>query len=416
MEAMTSRPGLRVLAVANAAVLLAGVMAAVVSGGDDVPAAGARVTVDGSASVVRVDGTTADLSTGDIVRRGEEVRAEEGSFTVELAAGGVVEGRAGFGRAADTRLVVDARPELTAGELLVLGDDGVAVEAAGTVVALTADDGAARVDRGLAVRAASYQGAVEVDSAGQERTVGALRQLGIASLGRPPGSAEPFLVDDADPWDRRFLGAAIDLGVRLDAYSRSFTANAPPGAVNPTTFEDALPALADEPELGAALRRERDRPPGELLVGTAIVTLASGSFGDAWDAVFGFRDEGAGWGLVAADQGLDAGTVLRTVEEAIVRAQPAPEVATGTTAPGGTAPTTATTAPPTTTGPPPTTAPPGTTSPPPTNPPPTTTPVPTLPPPTVPEILDDILGDVEDTAEEILDVPLPTVPTVPLPG
>ena len=451
METVVSRPVMRALGVANVAVLLAGILAAVLAGRDGLPAAGARITVDGRASVTRVDGTTDALSSGDIVRAGEAVQAEEGSFVLELAGGGALEGRASLDRAADTRVVVGARPELVAGELLVLGDEGIDVDAGGTVVTLVESGAAARVDRGFAVRAGAYRGGVAVDSAGQERTVAALRQLGIASLGRPPGSAEPFLVDEADPWDRRFLGAAIDLGARLDGYSRAFTGDAVPGASRDVAlFEAALPAVADEPAFPGALRSMSDQPPGELLVGTAIAVLGErGEFDDRWQQIFGFREDGAGWGLVALDQGVDDATLLTEVEAALVRARPTPEVAIGatpsaddddaTTTPGtGTTTTPTTTTPPvtpggpTTTVPPttPTTQPPGTT---PTLPPVTVPPVttPTLPPVTLPpapdtgappidDAADDTLGDlggvledVGDLVEDTLDIPLPPLPGVP---
>ena len=425
---MASRPAVRGLAVANALVFAAGILGVFLVGGDGVPAAGARVTVDGRATVVRVDGDTDALTTGDIVRAGEEVRAEEGTFALELAGGGTVEGRAGFERAADTRVVVGERPELVAGEALLLGEDGVALDAAGTVVALTDEDAAARVDRGLSLRAGSYRGAVAIDSAGQERSVEALRQLGIASVGRPPGSAEPFLVDETDPWDRRFLGAAIDLGGRLDGYSRSFSDNAGPGAATSSDlFEEALPALADEPGFAAALRSEARRPPGETLVGAALVTLGTdGDFDDRWADVFGFRDDGAGWGLVAADQHLDDATVLATVEQALVRAQPTPEIAVGTTAttagggPGtttGTGGTTPATTPPTTTddsdddggGPSPTTP---TTTPLPTTLPPLTTPpttTVTTPPISTPEVT------TPPVSTPILTIPPLTIPSITVP-
>ena len=43
---------------------------------------------------------------------------------------------------------------------------------------------------GLSVTVGAYRGAAELDSAGQERTVPALRQLSVASLGRPPAAPD----------------------------------------------------------------------------------------------------------------------------------------------------------------------------------------------------------------------------------
>lgn len=412
------RPFIRALGLASVLVMLAGLLAVVASDDDGLPAAGARVTVDGRATVVHTDGSTDVLSTGDVVRAGEEVRADAGSFTLQLAGGGTLEGRAGFDDASDTRVVVGERPELVSGELLLLDAADLDVDAAGTVVALTSEDSAARVDRGLAVRAASYRGGLEVDSAGQERAVSALRQIGIASLGRPPGSAEPFRIDEVDPWDRRFLGGAIDLGRRLAAVSASFTRNAPPDAsASVTLFETVLPELADEPSFPAKLASVPRAPAGELFVGAVITTVGDeGSFADRWDDVFGFRGDGAAWGLVALDQGLDEGDVLDFVDDALGRSPTTPEVATGPVS----------TLPPALDGgaddgdgtPPPddTTAPPGDVepTPPPTTPPltpPTTPPAPPLPPlplppplsPSPPPPPPDEGGGIPDTGVPLLD-------------
>jgi hypothetical protein len=291
-------------------------------------------------------------------------------------------------------VVVGERPELVSGELLVLGADGVDVDAAGTIVSLAADAAAARVDRGLAVRVAAYRGALAVDSAGQARSVDALRQLGIASLGRPPGSAEPIRIEATDPWDRRFLGAAMDLGRQLDAVSSSFTNNAPSDAAGRVALlELALPAIADDVSFAASA------PPGELLVAGVLTSLGSGgTIADRWDEVLTFRGDGAGWGLVAADQDVDGGDALDAVADALGRARPgsevaAPPVTAAPGAPGGGGGGGGST----TSAPPGTTAPPDTT--PPTDPSPTTpttpVPTPTLPPPSPP--------------------PTPTLPVLPSP-
>lgn len=389
----------RGLGLAIVAIAFVGFVSILTDGGDDLPPAGARVTVDGRATVVHADGSTEALSTGDVVRAGEEVRAETGTVVLELAAGGVLEGRGGTGDADGTRIVVDERPELVAGELLVQGDEGVGIEAAGTDFDLAGDAAAARLGRGLSVTAAAYRGALEIDSAGQERTVPALRQLGIATLGRPPRAPEPLQLRESDPWDRRFLGAAIDLTQRLDAVSRVFTVEAPAGSArNPAVYEAVLPALSDEPAFDVLLQQEPERPAGEVLVGAAVVTLArGGSFADRWDEVFEFRDAGADWGLVALDQRVHD-DVLRAIESGLDDGDGS-ELATPVTVPVNGTPTTSgggdgsddgvsPTLPP---GLPPTT---------PTTPPPAPAPVPTpptVPPPTVPI------------------VPLPPLPTLPPP-
>jgi len=62
-----------------------------------------------------------------------------------------------------------------------------------------------------------------------------------------------------------------------------------------------------------------------------------GAFAQRWDGVFGFRDEGAAWGLVALDQLADRNALLAQIEAALglVGRQPevnAPAAATPTSA------------------------------------------------------------------------------------
>jgi hypothetical protein len=398
----------RGIGLACVVVMLVGVIAVVAHGPAGVPSAGARVRVDGRATVVHLDGSTERLATGDIVRAGEEVRVDEGSVVLDLADGGTLEGRAGEERG--TRVVVDTVPELVAGDLLVVGDRGLAVDAAGTIVSAVGDGSAAQVARGLSIAVGAYRGAFEVDSAGQERTVPAYRQLAIASLGRPPAAPDPLEVDRSDSWDRRFLGAAMDISDTLDRLSTVFSGRAPAGfSTSATAVRAVLPGLADEAALTRLLTDTR--PAGEVLVGAAIAMLGRrGSFAERWDAVFDFRTGGAEWGLVAADQGVGS-AVLDTVRGAVnasadqevaapVTTAGPPTATTGGTSPGTTGATTPGTTP---TTPPPTTP----TTPPPTTPPPTPTiPTPTLPvpPPPLPQPPEDDGGDiVPDTGVDVID-------------
>lgn len=317
-----ARPRARVAVVVAGALLAGGVAVALAVRDEGVPRAGARVVVDGRATVVRVDGSTEALASGDVVLAGEEVRVEAGTVVLELAAGGTVEGRAGAGRTPSSRILVGERPELLAGEALVAGKGGLAVVAAGTVVSLDGDDAAARVERGLSVTAATYRRATTVDSAGQVRSVAALRQLGIASLGRPPARPVPLRYEETDPWDLRYLGPAIELTAQLEAVSRAVTANTPSGAATSEPFLEALlPGLRGEPALASLLASGAPRHPGEALVGAAVALLAGDDLPSAWREVFGFREQGATWGLVALDQRVNGAELLDLLGDALDRAR-----------------------------------------------------------------------------------------------
>lgn len=399
-----SRPLIRALGLAATLVMLTGVVAVIVEGDDGLPVASARVRVDGRATVVHLDGSTDRLSSGDVVRAGEEVRVEVGSVVLELADGGTLEGREGTDQIAATRVVVDAVPELIAGDLLMIGDPGLAVDAAGTLVAVDDEESAAKIGRGLAVTAGTYQGAVLIDSAGQRRAVPAFRQIGIASLGRPPAAPDPLELVASDAWDRRFLGGAIDLTRRLNNLSQFFSSELPADAVQGVAlFRALLPELAAEPGLPGLLSGEPERPAGDVLVGAALVSLTrGGSLVERWRAVFDFRDEGAAWGLVALDRGLRDAAVLAVLDSMLGVVSQTPELASPS-APA-TIPTTAATTP-TTTGEPstPTTPPPPPPAPPPTDPPPTDPTVPTVPPPPDEDVPDlPLIDDVVQTVDDLL--------------
>lgn len=317
-------------------VFVAGV-AAVVNDDEEVPTAGARIHLDGSAQRMGDDGVD-PLSDGDILRPGDEVEVTGGTAVFELAGGGEIEARAGRAAVDDTLLEIGEPVRLLAGDALATGPAGVAVEASGTLVTLrsASGGGAARIRRDLAVTTATYQGTTEVDSAGQRRAVPALRQLGVSSVGRPSSEPDPLHYDPADPWDLRFLGEAIDLTRQLDSLSRSFTAQGQP-LTTASDYELLLPRLADEPAFGVSfIDQHRSRAAGDTLVGAAIAVLGGrGSFEERWREVFEFRDDGAAWGLVALDQNVSDESVLDDVTLALelsVRTEP-PEVAAPPAAP-----------------------------------------------------------------------------------
>jgi hypothetical protein len=240
---------------------------------------------------------------------------------------------------------------LQAGDVLASSDDEVAISVDETRVRVVA--GSARASRDSGVEVAAYDADVEIDSAGQQRTVPALREMSVPALGRPPGAAQPFEYDASDPWDRRFLGEAIDLGQRLEALAAGYTQNLPAlTLVDAAFFRQVLPGLADDPEFTDAIL-DPDQAVGETLIGAAIVDLGErGTFLERWQAVFEFRAAGAAWGLVALDQGVDRTPLLGSVTGAVDSSPLAiggGRSTTTTRPPSGTTPTTAVT---TTTTPP----------------------------------------------------------------
>lgn len=366
---------------AAAVAVVAGLAAMVPACSDEGPGAGeARLEVDGEAIVERGDGDRETVRAGADLTSGDRVEVTEGIGRLVLGDGARMELRAGVGDASDSMVLVSRVPELEAGELLVATPGSTSIEAAGTTIAV--EEGAAQITRALGVGVRAYDGAVRLDSAGQERSIPALREMLVPALGRPPQTPRPLAYDGADPWDRRFLGDAMALGERLEAMAEGYTRNLNPGeGRTPGFFRLVLPGLDDEPGFTGELI-DIERPPGETLVGAAISDLGRrGDFPQRWSSVFGFRDQGAAWGLVALDQAVSGDPLLGSIEEALSAsplpfaapaagpppldsATPPPTAPTGgpsTSAPPLTAPTATrtptTAAPPTTVAPPPTTAP-----------------------------------------------------------
>ncbi len=364
---------------------------------DDGPAEGeARLEVDGQALLVRRGGdrevVADDRAT---VRPGDRVEVTEGTATMDLRAGTRLELRAGLGDAADSRVLMGKVPELESGDLLVATPASTRVEAAGTTVEV--ERGSAQVSRSLGMGVASYDAAVSLDSAGQDRAVPSLREMRVPALGRPPQVPRPLSYDGRDPWDRRFLGAAIELGDRLESIATGYTQNLNEGeGRTPGFFRLVLPGLEDEAEFGAQLI-DLDRPPGETLVGAAIADLGRrGGFAQRWASVFDFKDAGAHWGLVALDQAVSRAPLLGSIEDAVASSP----LAFGDPLPRSDPRRGETAAPPPVVSPP-STEPPTTSTPPP---PPTTEPPPQPPPadPVTP-VLDPVLEPAVDTLVGMVD-------------
>jgi hypothetical protein len=374
---------------------------------DDGPGEGeARLEVDGEAVVERADGTQERVEDDDTdLGPGDRVELVDGVGSLALADGVRFELRSGLdgGDTAPSRVEMAEVPVLEAGDLLVSAPEDTAVEAAGTVIQVSG--GSAKVSRDLGAGVAVYDAQVVLDSAGQEVVVPALRQVQVPSLGRAQPE-RPFRYEPADPWDRRFLGDAIELGDRITELASAYTSTLQPGeGRTPGFFRLVLPGLEDEPVLDELMRKDPDRAPGDRLIGAAITDLGDeGDFADRWESVFGFRDEGAHWGLVALDQAVERTPLMGAITEA-ANASPLAFAEPGD---GGTTPTTTggagTDAP---ADPPPGSSggsggpgggsgSPTTSPPPPPPPPPTTTP----PPPETP--LDPVLDPVVEPVTEIV--------------
>jgi len=223
--------------------------------------------------------------------------------------------------------------------------------------------GLAKLSERSGLTAGAYSGSIAVkpvDAASQ--TVPRYRQIVVLGLGSAPSDAVPLHVDDSDAWDRRILGDVLDLDNRLESFARGLDAQLPAGSgVTPGFYRAMIPALGRD-DIPAPLLTARSA--GENVIGFTLVSLDHGAFADRLAHVFGFRDQGARWGLVAADRGLHPPDVLTQFQAALGRAPVGAAIplsrSSSTRNPGETTrPTTPTTNGPSTTGPPTTQPPPG---------------------------------------------------------
>jgi hypothetical protein len=323
------------------------------------PAAG-RLTVEGQAEIIRPGEDRLRVNGSRDLKAGDRVRIREGTGVIRLPEDRRLELRTG----SDVELQpVDgpakARPSLMGGDLLVVSDaQPFVVATSGAELAVHGD---ARISRGVALLVATYAGTAQLSAGGSTLNVPALRQASLPATGQFPTSVIPLEYSADDAWDQRYLSEAIELSSVLTGRSDGFAAQLRPTEGRSVAFfRDLFPRLAAEPAFTPSLINPI-RSPGETLVGAAI-TLEStrGAFAERWAAVFGFRDQGAPWGLVALDQGVDRAALIRVIDEAIGRrppefaagpasgtpnSLPSPSSGTATTRPRGTT-TTVTTAPP----------------------------------------------------------------------
>jgi hypothetical protein len=297
----------------------------------------ARLSVNGDTEVAGPGRSFKAVHGSRRLHSGDRVRVHAGSADIALASGGRLELRALLGDprgAQDTIVRMGSEPFLQAGELITEPDTHPLV--VGTDEGrITVADGITRLSRTLALTVTAYRGSSSIDSpGGSPLTVRAPRQATIPARGVVPDRAVAASYNPADAWDRRFLGAAIELGYQLQRDSVGFAAQLPPGeGRTPGFFRLIYPGLERESSLDTLLRP--DLGPGENLVGAAIALAAKGgSFPERWVEVFGFRNPDQGnvdctspasacvnWGLVAMDQGVtDQDGLGSTIDVAIGRA------------------------------------------------------------------------------------------------
>jgi hypothetical protein len=285
----------------------------------------AFVTVDGTARVERVDGSSLVLEGGTnaggtrpaktTLRQGDTFDLVTGEAELRLA------GSVRMDAASGASLVMGARPDLREGNLLVRAEEPTVVTAGGTRVRFDGshvEPVAGRLSRTAGLSVGLYRGAAGVDTAGTVRGLRALRRVDVPALGEITG-VQPIRFRADDAWDRRYLADAITLDGRLAELLPGLVRSAQRHGGDAQGLAVLLGRVDGMPS-GRQLARlvDPDRPLQDVLLGATIASLADGgSYGARWSAALRFRDAGATWGLVAMDQGVSTEAVLDALRDVV---------------------------------------------------------------------------------------------------
>jgi hypothetical protein len=289
----------------------------------------AKLTVDGAADIVPINGATHDAHSGDRLSAGDRVRVVEGQAAVHLHTG-ELQLRAG------SQLVVDDKLRLLSGAVLI--------QPAGEAIQVSTEDVTVVVPSGVAQLAVApgatttttvkvYQSTSQLDVAGNPtEPVSAPRQVVVTTESTFPIPATPLKYQDTDGWDHLYLAPAITISGQLAAAASGFDAQVPANQGKDAAFyQQLVPALSGNGDFVTAFgAAERAQPagsaptakPGDYLIASVIAERgAHGTLSSRLTDELAFWYEGAPWGFVAYDQGVnDLTGVLDDVLGAIGRA------------------------------------------------------------------------------------------------
>ena len=298
-------------------VLIAGLVVAGVDSVDrnKVEPGTARLEPSGLVEVSVAGAPFVRASHGRTLRAKDQVRVIDGRAVLELTNKSKVELRAG------SVLTVNGNVEpslsLDDGDLLVESGRGDTLQVDGGTATVKVA-GSAKLRRGVSLAAGVYTGTARFERNDQGLTLPQYRQGAVVGTGILPPAAEPLSLAPSDEWDRRLLGPVMALDEQLTLITQAFEADAP-AAVGPETYKEWVPRAAGlplTPELLAG------RAVGENLIGVTLIALDKGDFTNRFQSIFGFRAEGASWGLVAADRAINPNPVLSDLEVALGKAHP----------------------------------------------------------------------------------------------
>ena len=257
-----------------------------------IPLSGEVSLLDGGETSSLEEATTVQAGLG--LQTGSDGRAEvqfPGGSSIELGPGALLQ-------------LDDTEPEVSQGKVLVrTGADDVSVQAGAAHIEAT-DDSVFRVDRQTSVELGVYRGQASIPGAGVD--VPALRQTTVLQNGSAAGYA-PLLVSKNDPWDIRFLGEAIDVGVRLISLERGLTRQLPRGE-EARAVADVLGSEFSAAAVKAAIRELGDaaRAVVAAVIAREAVRIDGGSLARVFSEVVNLQAIADNWIVIVAQWGLAA--------------------------------------------------------------------------------------------------------------
>ena len=298
-------------------VMVAGLVVAAVDNVDrnKVKEGTARLDATGLVEVSIAGGPFVRASHGRTLGAHDRVRVVDGGAVLELPHNSKIELRSGS--AVTVNGATDPEIGLDDGDLLVETGRGDTLTVDGGTSTISVA-GASKLRRGVSLAAGVYEGTARLQRNDQGLTIPQYRQAAVVGTGILPPAPEPLSLSPSDEWDRRMLGPVMALDEQLTLFAHSFEADAPaqPGA---DFYKSISPVVADLPITSDLLG---GRAPGENLIGFTLVGLDKGDFLTRFQQIFGFRAQGASWGLVAADRNINANPVLNNLEEALGKLHP----------------------------------------------------------------------------------------------
>jgi len=214
-------------------------------------------------------------------------------------------------------IVSESRFRLFSGGILVQSPSPIRIDA--DVVTVESPRGTFRVDKQLATRVGNYAGGkLNVKVGADSLSVAPYREAVVAG-GLLPKADEPLRFSADDPWDSRILSHAIDLDSRLSNFARGLEAQLVGSNALDFFGRVAQPGFPTD-SLKSLLGNRRS----DLLIGLLLSSEAKGlqalPIEQGFSRVLTLWTDGATWGLIAQQFGVDAEDLFARLADAVAKA------------------------------------------------------------------------------------------------